>query len=324
MFDEGDVRNRHGIHKRLVGSTEDLDYETYQGVIGRPGLDFPVLTGIPNTNFNCREVGNGYFADLATDCQVSGSWHLIYLFSTFTYTISSQVFHICDGGRKISFLCPNGTIFRQNDLICDWWFKVNCALSPSLYAESAEILSRSQSQAAVKSGNDNNLLRRSSRLQIPLPVEEVKKNETVQLGAVDKANKEPNIKVSQVPTITGRKSFQETTSRTRTGGTKLRSRQYASFEYSSQQDGSQENFDFEEFLVPRRRPSFRARVPVRIVHPDFIDGRHIYRYPIDGDDDEPVVYQLTLRIFPGERQSLTESTQRIRRRAKNTRRVPAS
>lgn len=72
MFDDGDVRSRHGIHKRLVGSNEDIDYESYQGVLGRPGLDFPILTGIPNTNFNCRDVGNGYFADLATDCQVSG------------------------------------------------------------------------------------------------------------------------------------------------------------------------------------------------------------------------------------------------------------
>lgn len=71
MFDEGEARSRHGIHKRLVGSGEDLDYESYQGVLGRPGLDFPILTGIPNTNFNCRDVGNGYFADLATDCQVS-------------------------------------------------------------------------------------------------------------------------------------------------------------------------------------------------------------------------------------------------------------
>lgn len=137
----------------------------------------------------------------------------------------------------------------------------------------------------MKSGNsDNSLSRRSSRLQIPLPLEGnsaaaaavavVKSNET---STVKDAEKEPNIKVSQVPTITGRKSFQETTSRTRTGGTKLRSRQYASFEYSSQQDGSAEGFDFEEFIVPRRRPSYRARVPVRIVHPDFIDGHHIYR-----------------------------------------------
>lgn len=171
---------------------------------------------------------------------------------------------------------------------------MNCALSPSLYAESAEILSRSQSQAAAKSKlnhlhqqENSNLLRRSSRLQIPLPIEPAtvslssaaltRNNETVDGSQVVEKEEGSNIKVSQVPTVTGRKSFQETTARSRTGGTKLRSRQYASFEYSSQQDGSAENFDFEEFLVPRRRPSYRARVPVRIVHPDFIDGRHIYR-----------------------------------------------
>lgn len=54
------------------------------------------------------------------------------------------MFHICEGGKKISFLCPNGTIFQQTDLICDWWFKVNCAASPGHYAESSEILSRAQ------------------------------------------------------------------------------------------------------------------------------------------------------------------------------------
>ncbi|KAG4072117.1 hypothetical protein HA402_015616 [Bradysia odoriphaga] len=54
------------------------------------------------------------------------------------------VFHICEAGKKISFLCPNGTIFQQTDLICDWWFKVNCAASPGHYAESSEVLSRAQ------------------------------------------------------------------------------------------------------------------------------------------------------------------------------------
>lgn len=52
-------------------SEESPDYEVYQGVVGRPGIDFPVLVGIPQTGFNCRNYGNGYFADLETDCQVS-------------------------------------------------------------------------------------------------------------------------------------------------------------------------------------------------------------------------------------------------------------
>lgn len=55
-----------------------------------------------------------------------------------------QVFHICDNGRKVSFLCPNGTIFRQSHLICDWWFRVDCERSIELYEESAEQLATDQ------------------------------------------------------------------------------------------------------------------------------------------------------------------------------------
>ncbi|KAG5681443.1 hypothetical protein PVAND_010879 [Polypedilum vanderplanki] len=99
------------------------DPEIYQGVLGRPGVDFPVMPSIPKTGFDCHNLGNGYFADLETSC---------------------QVFHICDEGRKISFLCPNGTIFRQIDLICDWWFKVDCNAAPHHYAESSEQLQRAQ------------------------------------------------------------------------------------------------------------------------------------------------------------------------------------
>lgn len=57
-----------------------------------------------------------------------------------------QVFHICEDGRKISFLCPNGTIFQQSELTCDWWFKVNCLGSPGYYADSAEILNKQRIQ----------------------------------------------------------------------------------------------------------------------------------------------------------------------------------
>lgn len=60
--------------------------------------------------------------------------------SRLVITTFLQVFHICNDGRKISFLCPNGTIFQQSDLICEWWFKVNCTNSPNLYEESAEHL----------------------------------------------------------------------------------------------------------------------------------------------------------------------------------------
>ncbi|XP_014364346.2 mucin-4 [Papilio machaon] len=111
--------------KRLIPAQTqpDLDVVEHQGIIGRAGVDFPAFPSIPNTGFNCKNVPTGYYADLETDC---------------------QVFHICDTSRKISFLCPNGTIFSQSHLICDWWFKVDCASAPALYESSAEYYSNEQ------------------------------------------------------------------------------------------------------------------------------------------------------------------------------------
>ncbi|XP_001942936.2 filamentous growth regulator 23 [Acyrthosiphon pisum] len=120
-------RDSYKRSPRKLG-TEDLDknseLQEYQGVMGRPGVDFPILPSIPHTDFSCKKVKKpGYYADPETDC---------------------QVFHICDNGRKVSFLCPNGTIFRQSHLICDWWFRVDCERSVELYEESAEQLASDQ------------------------------------------------------------------------------------------------------------------------------------------------------------------------------------
>lgn len=65
--------------------------------------------------------------------------------------LSVQVFHICDNGRKISFLCPNGTIFQQSQLICDWWFKVDCSKSTELYEQSSEQLFEEERRRAETS-----------------------------------------------------------------------------------------------------------------------------------------------------------------------------
>lgn len=73
----GEIGGRHDLRKRLSDENvfDDSDYEIYQGVVGRPGIDFPVHSGIPQTTFNCRKFGNGYFADLETECQVMRSFH---------------------------------------------------------------------------------------------------------------------------------------------------------------------------------------------------------------------------------------------------------
>ncbi|KAJ8678713.1 hypothetical protein QAD02_014500 [Eretmocerus hayati] len=110
-----DVESIRKIVKRLAPEKNEIT--------GQPGVDYPALTTIPTTSFSCRGQKGGYYADLETNC---------------------QVFHICDNGRKISFLCPNGTIFQQSQLICDWWFKVDCSRSAELYEQSAEILAEEE------------------------------------------------------------------------------------------------------------------------------------------------------------------------------------
>ncbi|KAG7310029.1 hypothetical protein JYU34_004562 [Plutella xylostella] len=84
------------------------------GTPGRPGRDYPVLTAIPRTSFDCKtQRYKGFFADPETRC---------------------QVWHYCDlNGGQASFLCPNGTIFSQAGLTCDWWFNVRCASTTQLY-----------------------------------------------------------------------------------------------------------------------------------------------------------------------------------------------
>ncbi|XP_058443255.1 uncharacterized protein LOC131425398 [Malaya genurostris] len=81
---------------------------------GRPGVDYPNLSKIPETSFSCKEQRyKGFFGDPETNC---------------------QVWHYCDlNGGKASFLCPNGTIFSQVALTCDWWFNVKCSTTAQLY-----------------------------------------------------------------------------------------------------------------------------------------------------------------------------------------------
>ncbi|KAG7162967.1 pro-resilin-like [Homarus americanus] len=87
---------------------------------GVPGEDYPILASPPNTGFSCDDQAvQGYYADTASEA-------------------GCQVFHICqDRARRRqqdSFLCPNGTIFNQQYLVCDWWFNVDCAEAENFYS----------------------------------------------------------------------------------------------------------------------------------------------------------------------------------------------
>ena len=65
----------------------------------------------------------GYYADPEAEC---------------------QAFHVCtadgNGGlAKYSFLCPNGTLFNQENFVCEYWFNVDCSQAESLYSLNEQI-----------------------------------------------------------------------------------------------------------------------------------------------------------------------------------------
>ncbi|XP_055338103.1 interleukin enhancer-binding factor 3-like isoform X2 [Paramacrobiotus metropolitanus] len=72
-----------------------------------PGTSYPTLAHIPQTSFSCSNVRQfGFYADPETRC---------------------QVFRRCEANNYMfSYICPNGTLFNQITLICDWWYNVNC------------------------------------------------------------------------------------------------------------------------------------------------------------------------------------------------------
>uniref|UniRef100_A0A182FHB9 Uncharacterized protein n=1 Tax=Anopheles albimanus TaxID=7167 RepID=A0A182FHB9_ANOAL len=83
---------------------------------GEPDVDYPILGSIPSTAFSCENRPQGYYADVETRC---------------------QVFRVCANtdasGRGFAFLCPNGTLFNQRFLVCDWYMNVRCEASPDFY-----------------------------------------------------------------------------------------------------------------------------------------------------------------------------------------------
>lgn len=104
-----------------------------RNVPGKGGEDYPIYDKIPITGFDCREqLYQGFYADMEAGC---------------------QVYHSCNGGlrgSKHTFLCPNGTIFSQEYLICDWWYNVNCEESPRYYPLNKEAFSSDSSNNKLK------------------------------------------------------------------------------------------------------------------------------------------------------------------------------
>ena len=99
-----------------TGSYEGGDYSA---IPGEPDIDYPILSYIPQTSFSCKSQAlPGYYADVETRC---------------------QVFHVCSNNITYDFLCPNGTIFSQEDFVCVWWNQFTCESAPGLYELNAKL-----------------------------------------------------------------------------------------------------------------------------------------------------------------------------------------
>ena len=89
---------------------------------GKPNQDYPVFANPPLTPFSCSEQEfPGYYGDIDSGC---------------------QAFHVCQDRfngqiQQDTFLCPNGTLFNQQYLVCDWWYNVDCGGTPDKFETNA-------------------------------------------------------------------------------------------------------------------------------------------------------------------------------------------
>lgn len=106
----------------------------YSAIPGVAGADYPIFSEIPRTSFDCKTQSfPGYYADVEAQC---------------------QVFHVCALNRTYDFLCPNGTIFSQESLVCVWWNQFDCQTAPNLYGNNAYIYDYSKTGQQSNSGNN--------------------------------------------------------------------------------------------------------------------------------------------------------------------------
>ncbi|XP_037078626.1 nascent polypeptide-associated complex subunit alpha, muscle-specific form-like [Pollicipes pollicipes] len=91
-----------------MGGTEWLS----ESIPGQPHVDYPVLINLPDSGFDCRrQQMDGFYADISDEARCQAFW-------------------VCHNKQQDGFLCPNGTVFNQRYLTCDWWFNVQCDESP--------------------------------------------------------------------------------------------------------------------------------------------------------------------------------------------------
>ncbi|ALC42148.1 CG5756, partial [Drosophila busckii] len=94
----------------------DQQFDLRHTIPGTPGVDYPILSVVPQTSFVCNQRHEGYYADVESRCQA---------FRICAHTARSP--------QGFGFLCPNGTIFSQQKFVCDWYRNVNCDESERYY-----------------------------------------------------------------------------------------------------------------------------------------------------------------------------------------------
>ncbi|KAH6928732.1 hypothetical protein HPB50_018858 [Hyalomma asiaticum] len=90
------------------GLLSELPYDSGYppSLLGNSAQEYPALTKIPETTFSCHNKVPGYYASTEHRC---------------------QVYHHCTAAGSLqTFLCPNGTAFSQQSLVCEWWHDVSC------------------------------------------------------------------------------------------------------------------------------------------------------------------------------------------------------
>lgn len=167
-------------YEEEVDDDDDDDDVGEANVPGVPGVDYPIYGYIPDTNFDCsKQQYPGFYSDMEVGCQVYHSCSLSNILRRGGHKIAMNTQLTLDArgtvlletnwqqkhnsnmnnnnnnqprksgsliGGKHSFLCPNGTIFSQEYLICDWWYNVKCDESPRFYPLNRDVFASSGQQ----------------------------------------------------------------------------------------------------------------------------------------------------------------------------------
>ena len=112
---------------------EMLLWDYKESIPGLPETDYPILERIPETGFSCDNRLTGFIRFpflLSAHHIASPDLNIeLNLFAGYYADVDTrcQVFHVCTvmpeplPAIKNSFLCPNGTMFNQENFACQWW-----------------------------------------------------------------------------------------------------------------------------------------------------------------------------------------------------------